>query len=48
MKSSPATSSIRVISLFVDEGVSEVRFTGGEPLLRPDLEADHRRRRWSS
>ena len=29
---------IRVISLFVDEGVSEVRFTGGEPLLRPDLE----------
>ena len=30
---------IRVISLFVDEGVSQVRFTGGEPLLRPDLEA---------
>jgi len=29
---------IRVIRLFVDEGVSEVRFTGGEPLLRPDLE----------
>jgi len=29
---------VRVVSLFVDEGVSEVRFTGGEPLLRPDLE----------
>jgi cyclic pyranopterin phosphate synthase len=29
---------VRVIGLFVDEGVSEVRFTGGEPLLRADLE----------
>ncbi|MEO8330017.1 MAG: GTP 3',8-cyclase MoaA [Candidatus Nanopelagicales bacterium] len=29
---------IRVIRLFVDEGVTQVRFTGGEPLLRPDLE----------
>ena len=29
---------IRVIRLFVDEGVTEVRFTGGEPMLRPDLE----------
>jgi cyclic pyranopterin phosphate synthase len=29
---------IRVIRLFVDEGVTEVRFTGGEPMLRADLE----------
>lgn len=29
---------IRVIGLAVQEGVDEVRFTGGEPLLRPDLE----------
>ncbi|HVQ87252.1 MAG TPA: GTP 3',8-cyclase MoaA [Actinomycetes bacterium] len=28
----------RIIRLFVDEGVTEVRFTGGEPLLRADLE----------
>jgi cyclic pyranopterin phosphate synthase len=27
----------RLIRLFVSEGVTEVRFTGGEPLLRPDL-----------
>lgn len=27
----------RLIRLFVTEGVREVRFTGGEPLLRPDL-----------
>ena len=27
----------RLIRLFVAEGVTEVRFTGGEPLLRPDL-----------
>lgn len=27
----------RLIRLFVAEGVTDVRFTGGEPLLRPDL-----------
>ena len=27
----------RLVRLFVAEGVTEVRFTGGEPLLRPDL-----------
>lgn len=29
---------IRLIRIFTDEGVTEVRFTGGEPLLRADLE----------
>ena len=29
---------VRVIGLAVREGVREVRFTGGEPLVRPDLE----------
>jgi cyclic pyranopterin phosphate synthase len=32
-----AQELVRVISLAVDEGVTEVRFTGGEPLLRKDL-----------
>jgi cyclic pyranopterin phosphate synthase len=27
----------RLVRLFVSEGVTQVRFTGGEPLLRPDL-----------
>ncbi len=33
-----AAEIVRVIALAVDEGVTEVRFTGGEPLLRVDLE----------
>lgn len=28
---------IRIIQLFVEEGITKVRFTGGEPLLRQDL-----------
>ena len=34
-----ADELVRVIGLAVREGVREVRFTGGEPLVRPDLEA---------
>ena len=33
-----AEELIRVVRLAVAEGVTEVRFTGGEPLVRPDLE----------
>ena len=33
-----ADELIRVVRLAVAEGVTEVRFTGGEPLVRPDLE----------
>ena len=33
-----AAEIVRVIGLAVGEGVTEVRFTGGEPLLRVDLE----------
>lgn len=33
-----AAELVRVVRLAVDEGVQEVRFTGGEPLVRPDLE----------
>ena len=29
----------RVMALFVSEGVTKLRFTGGEPLVRPDLAA---------
>ena len=28
---------IRLAGLFVDQGVSKIRLTGGEPLLRPDV-----------
>jgi len=34
-----ADELVRVVRLAVAEGVTEVRFTGGEPLVRPDLEA---------
>jgi cyclic pyranopterin phosphate synthase len=34
-----ADELVRLIRLAVSEGVREVRFTGGEPLVRPDLEA---------
>jgi cyclic pyranopterin phosphate synthase len=34
-----AEELVRLIRLAVSEGVREVRFTGGEPLVRPDLEA---------
>jgi cyclic pyranopterin phosphate synthase len=34
-----ADELIRLVRLAVIEGVREVRFTGGEPLVRPDLEA---------
>jgi cyclic pyranopterin phosphate synthase len=34
-----ADELVRLIGLAVHEGVREVRFTGGEPLVRPDLEA---------
>jgi cyclic pyranopterin phosphate synthase len=34
-----APELVRVIGLAVAEGVREVRFTGGEPLVRPDLES---------
>jgi cyclic pyranopterin phosphate synthase len=34
-----ADELVRLIGLGVREGVREVRFTGGEPLVRPDLEA---------
>jgi GTP 3',8-cyclase len=33
-----ASELVRVVRLAVDQGVQEVRFTGGEPLVRPDLE----------
>lgn len=33
-----AAELVRVVRLAVDQGVQEVRFTGGEPLVRPDLE----------
>jgi cyclic pyranopterin phosphate synthase len=33
-----AEELVRVVRLAVDQGVQEVRFTGGEPLVRPDLE----------
>ncbi|MFL6181502.1 MAG: GTP 3',8-cyclase MoaA [Actinomycetes bacterium] len=33
-----AEELVRLIRLAVSEGVREVRFTGGEPLVRPDLE----------
>lgn len=33
-----AAELVRIIRLAVDQGVQEVRFTGGEPLVRPDLE----------
>ena len=33
-----ATEMVRLVRLAVDQGVQEVRFTGGEPLVRPDLE----------
>jgi cyclic pyranopterin phosphate synthase len=33
-----ADELVRVVRLAVDQGVQEVRFTGGEPLVRPDLE----------
>lgn len=33
-----ADELVRLIGLAVREGVREVRFTGGEPLVRPDLE----------
>lgn len=32
-----ATELIKVIEIAVSQGVSEVRLTGGEPLLRPDI-----------
>jgi cyclic pyranopterin phosphate synthase len=32
------TETVRLVRLFVDLGVTKVRLTGGEPLLRPDLE----------
>jgi cyclic pyranopterin phosphate synthase len=34
-----ADEIVRLVRLAVAEGVREVRFTGGEPLVRPDLEA---------
>lgn len=34
-----ADELVRLIRLAVSEGVREVRFTGGEPLVRPDLES---------
>eukprot|EP01103_Thecamoeba_quadrilineata_P012052 TRINITY_DN3010_c0_g1_i1.p1 TRINITY_DN3010_c0_g1~~TRINITY_DN3010_c0_g1_i1.p1 ORF type:complete len:366 (+),score=39.72 TRINITY_DN3010_c0_g1_i1:47-1144(+) len=30
---------LRLISLFISEGVTKIRFTGGEPLLRKDLDS---------
>ena len=33
-----AAELVRIVRLAVDQGVQEVRFTGGEPLVRPDLE----------
>jgi cyclic pyranopterin phosphate synthase len=33
-----ADEIVRLVRLAVDEGVTQVRFTGGEPLVRPDLE----------
>ncbi len=33
-----AEELVRLVRLAVDQGVQEVRFTGGEPLVRPDLE----------
>ncbi|HEX5017124.1 MAG TPA: radical SAM protein, partial [Actinomycetes bacterium] len=33
-----ADELVRLVRLAVSEGVREVRFTGGEPLVRPDLE----------
>jgi cyclic pyranopterin phosphate synthase len=30
---------LRLAGLFVDEGITQIRLTGGEPLLRPDLMA---------
>src|SRR5215211_2948075 len=34
-----ADELVRVVRLAVAEGVTEVRFTGGEPLVRPDVES---------
>ncbi|MBU6263993.1 MAG: radical SAM protein, partial [Actinomycetales bacterium] len=32
-----ATELVKVIEIAVSQGVTEVRLTGGEPLLRPDI-----------
>jgi cyclic pyranopterin phosphate synthase len=34
-----AEEIVRLVRIAVSEGVTQVRFTGGEPLVRPDLEA---------